>query len=510
MKASDTSKNIFELLPQSYWLSSTEKTNYPTLENDVTVDVAIVGGGMVGILTASFLKENGLKVAILEADRIIEGTTAHTTAKVTSQHNLIYNKIYSQMGEEKAKQYAEANEWAIHKVASIIKEKNIDCDFSWQPAYVYTQLDKYVKEIEKEADVASRLGIKAEFLNDIPLPYTVKAAVRFDNQAQFHPRKFLLPIAKEIPGNDSYIFEETEAVGLEGDGPYSVLTKKGHKVNAESVIIASHFPFYDKKGLYFSRIYPKRSYALAVTAKEKYLGGMFIDAEHPSRSLRSQPYNGGELIIVAGEHHKTGQGEPTDNHYKNLLDFANEIFTVENVPYRWSTQDLTSMDGVPYIGPLTSTTKNLYVATGFKKWGMTNSVVAAMIFRDLIVNGDSPYLPVYTPTRFTPMASAKSFISENLNVAKELIGGKLQSLKNDVEIKAGEGMIVDVDGQRAGAYRDKNGILHVVDTTCTHMGCEVKFNSAEISWDCPCHGSRYSIDGEVIEGPALKPLNKLE
>ena len=223
------------------------------------------------------------------------------------------------------------------------------------------------------------MGIKATLLEEIPLPFPVKAAVRFDNQAQFHPRKFLLPIAQEIPSGGSYIFEQTEAMDIEGSGPYSVVTKGGYRVNSSIVVIASHFPFYDKKGLYFSRLYPERSYALAITSKEKYLGGMFINAENPTRSLRSQPYNGGELIIVSGEHHKTGQGEPMNNHYQKLLDFAKDIFTVESVPYRWSTQDLSTTDGIPYVGPLTSSTKNLYVATGFKKWGMTNSTVSAMI-----------------------------------------------------------------------------------------------------------------------------------
>ena len=510
METNNQISNYFELLPESYWLSSTKKTDYPALDSDIEVDVSIVGGGMVGILTAYMLKEAGLKVAVIEVDRILQGTTGHTTAKITSQHTLIYDKIKSEMGQEIAQQYADANEKAIHVLANMIKTKEIDCDFSWQPSYVFTQSDKYIKKIENEAKTALSLGIKATLLEEIPLPFPVKAAVRFDNQAQFHPRKFLLPIAQEIPSGGSYIFEQTEAMDIEGSGPYSVVTKGGYRVNSSIVVIASHFPFYDKKGLYFSRLYPERSYALAITSKEKYLGGMFINAEDPTRSLRSQPHNGGELIIVSGEHHKTGQGEPMNNHYQKLLDFANDIFTVESVPYRWSTQDLSTTDGIPYIGPLTSSTKNLYVATGFKKWGMTNSTVSAMILKDIIVNGSSPWLPVYNPARFTPKASAKKFLTENINVAKELVTGKIQSLHNNVEINPGEGKIVDVNGQRAGAYRDEKGNLHLVDTTCTHMGCEVQWNSAESSWDCPCHGSRYTIDGMVIEGPALKPLTKIE
>jgi glycine/D-amino acid oxidase-like deaminating enzyme/nitrite reductase/ring-hydroxylating ferredoxin subunit len=500
----------FQDLPTSYWLASTEDTNYPALNQDINVNAAIIGGGMAGILTAKLLKDSGLNVAVLEVNKIVQGTTGHTTAKITSQHSLIYYKIQSQMGIEMARQYAEANETAIHTISKIIKEKNIECDFISQPAYVFTQSDDYVKDIEREAQVTADLGIKSSYLEDIPLPFKVKAALRFDEQAQFHPRKFLLPIAKEIPGGGSYLFEQTEAVDILGDGPYTVLTKNGYKVNAPIVVIASHFPFYDKRGLYFTRIYPERSYALAITAQEKYLGGMYINAENPTRSLRSQPFDKGELIIIGGEHHKTGQGEPTENHYEKLLQFANEIYTVKDAPYRWSTQDCMTLDGVPYVGQLTSRTKNLFVTTGFGKWGMTNSMVSAMLLRDLIVNGDSPWAPVYSPSRFTPGASVKNFIIENLNVAGKLIEGKLEYLQENVEINPDEGEIIGVNGQRVGAYKDKEGKLHLVDTTCTHLGCEVEWNSAERSWDCPCHGSRFSVDGEVIEGPALDPLEKLK
>ena len=276
------------------------------------------------------------------------------------------------------------------------------------------------------------------------------------------------------------------------------------------VVIASHYPFYDKKGLYFSRIYQERSYILAVTTKEKYLGGMYINAEQPTRSLRSQAFEKGELILVAGEHHKTGQGESTVNHYENLWDFANQIFTVESAPYRWSTQDCMTMDGVPYVGKLTSHSNSLYIATGFCKWGMTNSTSSAMILRDLIVKGESPWAPVYDPTRFIAPASTMHFIKENLNVAGEMIKGKLENPKKDVDLQPGEGKVVDVKGQRAGAYKDEKGNIFIVDTTCTHMGCELQWNPAERTWDCPCHGSRFSFEGDVVDGPAKKPLPRLD
>ncbi|KXG77683.1 FAD-dependent oxidoreductase [Thermotalea metallivorans] len=498
-----------ELSLQSYWITSTPQTDYPFLQEDVAVDVAIVGGGMVGITAAWLLKKDGLKVAVIEADRIIQGTTGYTTAKITSQHTLIYDKLKNQQGEEKARQYAKANETAIRFIADLIQEKQIDCDFSWQPSYVYTQSEQYVEKIAKEAEVASGLGIRASYLEELPLPFPVKAAVRFDNQAQFHPRKYLLALSKEIPGQDSYIFEQTRAMDIQPGNPSIILTNRKKKVTAQKVIIASHYPFYDRRGLYFARIFTDRAYVLAAKIKEHFPGGMYINAEQPTRSLRSLPTENGELVMFIGDHHKTGQGENTIHHYENLKSFAQEIYTVEDIPYRWSTQDCMTLDGVPYIGHLTSFTPNLYVATGFGKWGMTNSTASAMILRDLIVKGENPWSPVYDPSRFTPMASAKNFIMENFDVAEKFIAGKIAVWPEDVEINRGEGKIMEIDGQRVGAYRDEEGKLHLVDTTCTHLGCELQWNAAEKSWDCPCHGSRYTYEGNIVEGPTTKPLTKI-
>jgi glycine/D-amino acid oxidase-like deaminating enzyme/nitrite reductase/ring-hydroxylating ferredoxin subunit len=492
--------------PQSYWTASTPETNYPSLEEDISVDAAIVGGGMVGITTALLLKREGMRVAVIEADRILQGTTAHTTAKVTSQHNLIYARIAMQMGEEKARQYAEANESAIKFIADLIEEKKIDCDFERRSAYVYTHEDSYVQQIKDEAETASRLGIKATYLEQIPLPFEVKGAVCFDGQAQFHPRKYLLSLAADIPDDGSYIFENTRAVDIEEGSMCLVVADSGKKVKAKNVIIASHYPFYDGMGFYFARLYPERSYALGVKMKERLPRGMYITAEDPGRSLRSQKFDSGELVLVVGEHHKTGQGGATLKHYEALRDFAQSAFDVIDIPYRWSTQDYNTADGVPYIGHLTKTTPNIYAAAGFGKWGMTNSTASSMIIRDLIVKGESPWEPVYNPSRFTPSASAKTFIKENANVAGRLISGKLTPVPHDLDVEEGQGKIMGVDGQRTGVYRDEKGTLHLVDTTCTHMGCELSWNEAEKSWDCPCHGSRFTYEGEIIDGPALKTI----
>ena len=496
----------FNKPPQSYWMASIEQPDYPALNEDIKVEIAIVGGGIVGITTAYMLKKQGINAAILEADHILQGTTGHTTAKITSQHELIYSKIKKQMGEEFAKQYADANETAIKTIEKIICENNIECDYFPQSAYVFTQEDKYINQIKEEVETASSLGIKASYVEEIPFSIPIKGAVRFDDQAQFHPLKFLHPLAQKLKDDGVQIFEQSRVVDIEEDGNYILITSHGKKVTAEKVIIASHYPFYNKHGLYFGRLYTERSYAIAIKAKEKYPGGMYINIEEPARSLRSLETEQGELIIVGGNHHKTGQGEDTSLHYEDLKDFANTIFTVEDYPYRWSTQDCMTLDSVPYVGNFTSRTPNLYIATGFGKWGMTNSIAAATILSDLIVKGDNPWKDVYNPSRQTIAASTKNFIVENLNVAKELIGGKISPAPANIDIKPSEGKVIEINGEKAGAYRDEQGTLHIVDTTCTHMGCELSWNSAEKTWDCPCHGSRFTYEGDIVEGPTVTPL----
>jgi len=495
--------------PLSYWMASTAQPEYPVLKEDINVDIAVVGGGIAGIFTSYLLNKPGIEIAILEADQILQGTTGYTTAKITSQHGLIYHKIKNQMGIEFAKQYSDANESAIRLIEETIKENNISCDYISQSAYDYTLEDKFCDKIREEVDVAISLGIKATYLERIPLPFQIKAAVRFENQAQFHPRKFLLPIAEKITKNGVQIYEKTRIVSIEENenGSYSLVTSQGNKVTAEKVIIASHYPFYNKPTFYFTRIYPERSYVVGIKAKENYPGGMYITAEEPTRSLRSHMTEQGQLIFIGGEHHKTGQGEDTTKHYEKLIDFANQTFTVEQMPYRWSTQDCMTLDDLPYVGQFTSKTPNMYIATGYGKWGMTNSIASAMIIRDLIFKGESPWQDVYNPSRHTIAASTKNFVVENLNVAGKIMQGKFSPIPDDVDVKLDEGKIIELNGQRTGVYKDLKGNLHIVDTTCQHMGCELFWNAAEKTWDCPCHGSRFNYDGEIVEGPAVQPLN---
>lgn len=492
---------------KSYWIASTKGTNYPPLKEDIKVEVAIVGGGIVGITAGYLLSMQGVKTAVLEASKILQGATGFTTAKVTSQHSLTYDKMINSMGIERTKQYAEANEASIGFIEKTIKDLSIECDFEKMPAGVYTNDDKYAKDIEKELEAVSILGIKAKIVDKLPVNILIKSALIFENQAQFHPRKYLMPMAEKIIKAGNNIYESTEVFEVEPGNSIKLVTTNGRKVTAEKVIICSHFPCYDGGGLYLTRLRPERSYALGVHIKEEFPKIMLINAEDPTRSLRYQMDGEKQLVLVGGENHKVAHGEDFEVHYDNLEKFARGTFTVEDIPYRWSLQDYITVDTIPYVGKLMSSKENIYVATGFRKWGMTNGTAAARMLVDEILGVDNPWKEAFDPTRkFTAKAYGKLF-TENFDVAKELIIGKLKSGEKDINLEKGEGKVVELDGHKYGAYRDDDGKLHIVNITCTHVGCELKWNDAEKSWDCPCHGSRFTYDGEILDGPATHRLN---
>jgi len=505
-KQNNMSPSINEYL-NSYWIKSTQETKYPSLQEDIKVDVVIIGGGIVGITAGYLLKKQGVKVAVIEASRIVQGATGFTTAKITSQHHLIYDKIINSMGFELAKQYANANEDSIGFIEDTTKELNIDCDFQRLPAYMYTRKESYIKDIEKEAEAALKLGIRAKCVDKLSIDLDIKSALVFENQAQFHPRKYLLELAKEIPGDGSHIFENTEVVEVEKGSRVTIITDSGKRVMCKKVIIASHFPCYDGMGLYLTRLRPQRSYVIALSIKENFPKAMFINAEDPGRSLRFQQDGENQLVLVGGEGHKTAHGDNFNKHYGNLQEFAQSIFTVKDISYRWSTQDYITLDQVPYVGKLTSHEENIYVATGFGEWGMTNGTAAARILTDKIMGKDNPFEEVFDPSRPFTKDAYKKLFTENLDVAKELIISKIKSGEDGINLKCSEGKIVKLEGAKYGAYRDEEGKLHIVDITCTHVGCELKWNDAEKSWDCGCHGSRFTYDGEILEGPATHKLN---
>ncbi len=497
--------------PQSYWLESIDIPKFPHLGEDMEADVTIIGGGITGIIAAYLLANEGLKIVLLEGDRLLHGTTGHTTAKITVQHDLIYDELISNLGKKKAKLYYDANKQAMQFIKNTINELQIACDYLQQDAIIYSTTKAYEDKIRKEASAYKQLDIDGQLVKEIPLNIKIENAIVMKEQAQFHPLKFLSALLNVLIEKDVKIFENTAAVKVEKGKRPMVETRNGASVTGNNVLICTHFPFYEGRGLYSSRMHAERSYILAAKIKEAFPGGMYLSAEDPKHSLRSAVIDNEEMALIAGYSHKTGKDENTLEKYQALEKFGEEIFGLEEIPYHWSAQDLITLDKVPYIGAITSDQPNVLIATGYRKWGMTNSVVAALLFRDRITGKENGFEDLFTPSRFHMKPSVKKLAKVNTDVITELVKGKLDKGKlNPKTLENDEGGVITVDGKRKGAYRDKDGKLHVVDTTCTHVGCEVNWNDGERTWDCPCHGSRFSYTGEVIEGPAEKPLQKYD
>lgn len=456
----------------SYWVDTVPILPYPPLSDRLTVDVAIVGAGIVGITAGYLLKQEGLSVAIIERRSIARGVTGYTTAKVTSSHNLIYSKLVRSFGEDGARIYGRSNQAGLEKVAGLADDLSIDCDFERADNFVYTEHETSVDEIREEAEVAARLGLPASFTTETELPFPVAGALRFTDQAQFNPRKYLAALAEAIEGDGSYIFEDTVVTGVTEGHPCDVETERG-TISATDVIVATHMPILDR-GLFFTKVHPYRSYAIAGEIESaKAPRGMYISSGGATRSIRSIADGKRRLLLIGGEGHKTGTEPDTMGHYERLEAWARARYGLGDPTYRWATQDNVSVDGVPFVGRLTRGSDHVFTATGFGKWGMTNGTVSAMILTDHIVGRANEWAALYDSKRIKPVASVQKFVVENAEVAAHFVGDRISHGKNP---------------------------------RCTHLGCVLRTNDAEGTWDCPCHGSRFDADGNVIQGPALSPL----
>jgi glycine/D-amino acid oxidase-like deaminating enzyme/nitrite reductase/ring-hydroxylating ferredoxin subunit len=479
-------------------------TDYPPLEPGRHYDVAVLGGGIAGLTTALLLERGGASVAVVDAGRIGAGVTAYTTAKVSSLQGTIYSTVERKFGADGARTYAVANEAAKEWMAALVEELAIDCDWRRKAAYTYAEDEGDVAKVEQEVEAARRAGLHVTYTEETDLPWPVDAAVRLGGQAEFHPRRYLLAIAAQLEN----VFERTRAVAVSAGSPNRVLTDRG-EITAGDVVVATHFPFLDRAG-FFARMHPERSYALGLRLKSGGHApqGMYLSTETPSHTVRSHPTADGEMVIAGGESHKVGQGGDTAERVMRLEAWAHARFDVRSIEYRWSTQDNMPVDSVPYIGRMLPFQRGIWVATGFAKWGLTNGTAAAMILADAIAGREHPWAELFDATRVKPIASASEFVKENVNVGRKFVGDRIARPEGRSldEVGRGEGRLVRRGAGKVAAYRDDEGELHVVSATCTHLGCEVKWNSAERSWDCPCHGSRFHWDGSVLQGPAVSGL----
>ena len=492
----------------SVWIETgPAQPQLPRLDADVHADVAVIGGGIVGITTALLLREAGASVALIEADRLAHGVTGHTTAKVSSQHGMIYARLHKRFGVDAARTYATVNERALEWIAARVHGDGIDCDFRRRPSYAYVTSSSKRSQAQQEAQAAADAGLPASLVHETPLPYPIEAAVRFDDQGEFHVLKYLLALVDRLAGDDGcQIFEHTRAVQVDTDDRCAVRTAGG-TVSADGVVVATHYPFLDRS-LAFARVHPQRSYAILCRIAGQPPEGMFISADSPTRSIRAVPLDGEELLLVGGEGHKTGTGGDTEERYRRLEDFAREHWDVQSVAYRWSAQDNSTADGVPYVGKLTPRADKVFMATGFAKWGMTGGTAAAHLLTDLLLDRANPSAALFDPNRLNLLASATSLVKENAQVGLRFVGDRVTKRggRPIEDLQPGEGDIVRLGGDVVAGYRDDDGKLTAVSATCTHLGCRVNWNSAERSWDCPCHGSRFAPSGEVLQGPAVHRL----
>lgn len=473
---------------ESIWSQSCPIKERECLQQDMKSEIAVIGAGMAGILIAYELQKAGHQVVVLEANRIASGQTRNTTAKITSQHGMIYQKLIQTLGEDTAKQYALANEAAIQEYRNLISSEGIDCDLEERSAYVYGNDEE---SLRAEVDAAAGLGLPATFVPEVFLPVPTAGAVQFAHQAQFHPLKFLAAISDPLT-----IFEHTSVRSVEDN---RLVTEHGN-VQAEHIIFASHFPFVNFPGMYFARMHQARSYVLALKHAAQ-VDGMFIGAEKDSYSFR----NYGELLLLGGGNHRTGENS-AGGRYARLRQKAKEWFPHSQEVAFWSAQDCMPADSVPYIGHYAASQPNWYVATGFQKWGMTSSMVSAMLLRDMICGKENPYAPAFNPKRFDAVA-LPSMATEGGQAVKGLFKRFFQiPAAQAAQIPAGHGGIVRLDGKKIGVYKDENGTLYPVDIRCPHLGCQLEWNPDERSWDCPCHGSRFDRFGHLISGPAQESL----
>lgn len=472
----------------SVWSDSAELENREMLSNDISVDTVIIGGGMCGLLTALLLKENGIDSIVLERDRICSGQTKNTTAKITSQHGEIYNKIEKYYGIDYSKQYAIANEQAIDDYKRIIKQYNIDCDLEAQKAYLYSTEDKEI--LLKELKSAEKAGINCYYQKYLDLPFDTKGAVVFDNQAQFNPLKFVQGFVDRIT-----VYEKTPVIKIEKN---VVQTPKA-RVNAKHIVVASHYPFVNLPSLYFLRLSRERSYVLGLKNTGFAIEGMYIGTGNDTISIRQYK----DLTLLGGAAHRTGT-DVNENRFEVLTKKAQTLFPHFEEVYRWSAQDCVSLDNLPYIGTFSQKNNNIYVATGFNKWGMTSSMTGARIICDMICKKDNPFSSVFSPRRFSLSAVTSNMITNGAETIKGYCS-YLKPANSGIEsLKVNNAKEVVYHGKVAGAYKDRDGRIYIVSLVCPHLKCKLKFNATTKTWDCPCHGSRYSYKGELIDTPAQK------
>ncbi|MBU9726968.1 FAD-dependent oxidoreductase [Diplocloster modestus] len=481
----------------SLWIknSGKSKKDFPVLDQDLDTEAVVIGAGIAGILTAYHLVKQGIKVVVLEGNTVGSGTTSHTTAKITACHGLIYDRLLHQAGKKLAGCHAIANQKAILAYRDLIDSEQIDCGFEMLPCYLYTTGDTTALEAEYKA--AASFGLPVSMVTSTELPFPVTGAIRYEDQAQFHPLQFLWQLASHLN-----IYEHTMATKVKKN---TVYTSSGFQVHARHIIAATHYPFKNMPGLYFTRMHQERSYALAISGPPA-LSGMYVNTSKNGCTFRSY----GDYLIIGGGNHRSGENNQ-GGYYDRLRAEVRRLYPEAREQFHWSAQDCITLDGLPYIGRYSIFTPDLYLATGFQEWGMTSSMVAARLLTDLIIGQPNDCHDLYLPKRFDELFEFGNFANEIGHAVRGLIGRKAKKNALKIEnLENGQGGVVEKDGELLGAYRDDEGNVSLVHLRCPHLGCTLSWNPDEKSWDCPCHGTRLDCKGNIISNPAIEDLNHTE
>lgn len=493
----------------SLWIATSKGQGRPRLDGDVDADVCVVGGGIAGLTTARLAQRDGRSVVVLDAGRIAARDSGHTTAHLTEMLDHGYVTLRSHFGAKGALMAAVASRVAIETIERTALDEGIACRLSRVTGWRWADTPSQLSDLEEELEAMQQSGLRASIARETPLPWRVAGALRVEDQAQFHPREYLLGLADRIVADGGQLFEGTRAIRIQEGARCTVETERG-AVRCHDVVVATHHPVSSKFALH-TKIAPYRTYALAARVPSLPRPGLYYDSEDPYHYVRTQDTSAGSFLVVGGEDHKVGHDEETHARHEALERWTHERFPGAEVAYRWSGQVIEPADGLPFIGraPLSS---RVYVATGFSGTGMTFGTVAGLVIADAIAGRENAFAGLFDATRVKPLAQARRYIAENVDYPAALARDRIDrgQVARPADVPAGEGRLVRVDGRMVACYRESTGALRAVSAVCTHLGCHVHWNDAERSWDCPCHGSRFDTAGRVLNGPAVKALEPVD